>query len=120
MPFDRERGERLKALIGNREIEEFSRQTGIGRTSLYGYMRGNPIGGINLARLSEALEVTEGEIVSGPTGEAAADERPTQELLREILASQQELTATALRVERLLKDRREQEQHDTQRRSASG
>ena len=111
-------GERLKALIGSREIGEFSRQTGIGRTSLYGYMRGNSIGGINLAKLAETLGVTQDEIVSGSTGEAEADERSTQDLLRDLLATQQELNATALRVERLLKGRHEQGQRDARRQSA--
>jgi transcriptional regulator with XRE-family HTH domain len=120
MPFDEARGERLKGLVGSREIQEFSRQIDVSPGSLYGYFRGNPIGGIALAKLSEALGVSQEEIVNGPSGEAEADERSSQELLREILASQQELIATALRVERLLRDRREQEQPDVRRRSAGG
>lgn len=119
MPFDEARGARLKALVGSREIQEFCRQIDVSPGSLYSYFRGQPIGGIALRRLSEALDVPQEEIVNGPSEEVEADERSSQELLREILASQQELTATALRVERLLKDRREQERPDARRRSGS-
>lgn len=121
MPFDEERGKRLKAFLGDWEIEEFARQTGIGKTSLYGYMRGEPISGRNLAKICDELHLTRDEIVKGSQAEATeADDRTTADLLRELVAGQQELTAVALRVERLLKAQREPGQHDVRRRSAGG
>jgi len=121
MPFDAKRGQRLKDLLEEQhwEVEEFARQSGIGRTTLYGYLRGAPIGGGNLTKLAATLKVDRATILDeaepAATALAADAEEPT---MRDLLAAQQETNAILLRLERLLTDQRGQRQPSAPPRTA--
>lgn len=128
IPEDRERGLRISELVedGGWQVAHLAREVGVDRGRIYDWMNGAPMNSTSLAALAGVLNTTREFLLTGngplsPKPSATeAGESETQDLLRELVAGQQELTATALRVERLLRDRREQEQPGAQRRSGGG